>query len=96
MTEKNYDHLPLMQRPGFINTDRKHVYAKLIQVGDVICESGRSAVDKKWTVEKVEVGNFLVYLTYTGGRKHAIGTANERVWVQRVAPGAVPVPFPED
>ena len=54
--------LPLMQQPGYVHTERKHVRADRIQPGDVVCETGRTPAEKRWTVEKVERFTYMLRL----------------------------------
>lgn len=88
MPEDPYAHLPVMQRPGYIYKETKHVYAKLVQVGDEVWQSEKIK-GGMWKIVEVDVQPALVYVRYEGRkRKMALGAPNERIWVDRPDPAS--------
>jgi hypothetical protein len=78
--------IPLMQQPGFVYRESKRVRADRLQPGDRIAKNRGSYGDPKWTVASTEVNRHgLVYVTYESGRRHAVGLASERIYIDRAA-----------
>lgn len=92
----DYDHLPVMQRPGYIYKATMLVRAKLVKVGDEVRQSAKIKGGMWKIAEVVEIGPAMVYVRFEGqSRRMGLGLPNERVWVDRVPDGEIPVPFPD-
>ena len=67
-------------------SDRKHVYAKRVQPGDIVCGSATEPADPRWTVTEIRLGA-TVQARYKGwGRGNkwlGLVLHQDRIWVER-------------
>ncbi|UTQ77854.1 hypothetical protein [Mycolicibacterium phage Kashi_SSH1] len=75
---------PVMQEPGYVHYERKHVVARNVRLGDRIAETQTRPTSQRWAVTEIRDEGYVIKVRYYGRHRFfTLGAPREQVWIDR-------------